>query len=229
VAQSVGMNAPVVETCAFGGDLAGRPQDLGGYRLAGCVPAVAGKQPLLRLAPEPAPVGAQFFEQPRAEHDIAVLAALALPNMNHHPLAIDVADLEMSRFCATGTGGIHRHKQDAMKRCIRRLNQARNFFLAEYPGEVTQLLRIGRLGDAPVPLQHVNVEEPQRRQPQDDGVRTELQLREQHRLILANVFRAKLIGWTAKVSAEMLNTVQVGADGCGGEVAALQLLKHELA
>ena len=52
VAQSVGMNAPVVETCAFGGDLAGRPQDLGGYRLAGCVPAVAGEELLHRLAPE---------------------------------------------------------------------------------------------------------------------------------------------------------------------------------
>jgi len=43
VAQSVGMDAPVVETSAFGSDLAGRPQDLGGHRLAGCVPAVAGK------------------------------------------------------------------------------------------------------------------------------------------------------------------------------------------
>ena len=57
------------------------------------MPAVAGKQPLLRLAPESAPVGAQLFEQPRAEHDIAVLAALAFADMNHHPLAVDVADL----------------------------------------------------------------------------------------------------------------------------------------
>jgi len=71
VAQSVRMNAPVVEAGALGSDLAGRPQDLGGHRLAGCVPAVAGKQPLLGLAPETAPVGAQFFEQLRAEHDIA--------------------------------------------------------------------------------------------------------------------------------------------------------------
>jgi hypothetical protein len=31
-----------------------------------------------------------------------------------------------------------------------------------------------------------------------------------------------------KVSAEVLNTVQVCADGCGGEVAAVQLLNHEL-
>ena len=74
----------------------------------------------------------------------------------------------------------------------------------------------------------MNVEEAQRRQPQDDGVRAELQLGEQHRLILANVFRAKLIGRAPEVPAEVLNTVQVGADGCSGEVAAVQLLKHEL-
>ena len=52
------------------------------------MPAVAGKQPLLRLAPETSPVGAQLFEQLGAEHDIAVLAALAFADMNHHPLAI---------------------------------------------------------------------------------------------------------------------------------------------
>src|SRR5277367_6084061 len=100
--------------------------------------------------------------------------------------------------------------------------------LTEYPWKVTQLLRIGRLGDAPVALQYVDIEEPQRRQPQDDGVRTVLQLGEQHRLILANVFRTKLIGRTAEVPAEVRNAVKVSADGCGSEVASLQLLKHEL-
>ena len=60
------------------------------------MPAVAGKEPLLRLAPESTPVGAQRIEQLRAEHAIAVLAALALPDMNHHPLAVDVADLRLA-------------------------------------------------------------------------------------------------------------------------------------
>jgi hypothetical protein len=115
-----------------------------------------------------------------------------------------------------------------MKGCVRCLNQSRNFLLTEYPGKMTQLLRIGGLRDAPVALQHVNVEEPQRRQPQDDGVRTELQLGEQHRLVLANVLRAKLIGPAAEVPAEVLHPVEVRADGCIGEVAASQLLKHEL-
>ena len=79
------------------------------------MPAVTGKQPILRLAPETSPVDPQLLEQLRAEHDIAVLAALALVDVNHHPLAVDVADLQAGRFRAACAGGIERHQQDAMK------------------------------------------------------------------------------------------------------------------
>src|ERR1019366_3983175 len=226
--QGVGMDAPVIEACAFSGDLTGRPEDLGGHRTAGCVPAVSGKQPLLRLAPEAAPVSAQLFEQLRTEHDIAVLAALALVDMNHHPLAVDVADLQAGRFCAAGTGGIERHQKDAMKGAIGSVDQTCYFLLAEYRWKMTHLLRIGRLGNAPASLQHVDVEKAQRRQPQDNGVWAVLQLGEEHRLILANILRTELIGRTTKVAAEMRNAMQVAADRGIGEVAAMQLLKHEL-
>ena len=49
--QGMRMDVPVLKAGALGGDLAGRPQDLGGYRMTGRMPAVAGKEPLLRLAP----------------------------------------------------------------------------------------------------------------------------------------------------------------------------------
>jgi len=45
---------------------------------------------------------------------------------------------------------------------------------------------------------------------------------------LADVLRAKLIGRAVEVSAEVLDTMQVQADGRIGEVAAPQLLKHDL-
>jgi hypothetical protein len=59
------------------------------------------------------------------------------------------------------------------------------------------------------------------------GVATKEILREGN-LNEAAVFRTKLIGRAPEVSAEVRHTVQVCADGCSGEVAALQLLKHEL-
>ena len=132
VAQSVRMDMLVLKTGAFGGLLTGSPEDLGGDRMTRCMPAVAGKQPVGRLAPESAPVDAQRIEQLRAEHDIAVLASLAAPNMNDHALAVDIADLQVRHFCAACAGGIERHQQDAMKGELCRVDQTCDFFLAEH-------------------------------------------------------------------------------------------------
>src|ERR1700684_31153 len=133
--QSVRVDAPILKARTFSSDLAGSPEDLGGDGITCRVPAVAGKEPLLRLAPETSPVDTKFLKQLRAEHDMAVLAALALSDMDYHPLAVDVTDLQVSRFCAACAGGIHRHQLDAMKRRIRGFNQSCDFFLTAYPGK----------------------------------------------------------------------------------------------
>jgi len=86
------------------------------------MPSIAGKQPVGGLAPKPAPVDAQCIEQLGTEHDIAVLASFAAPDMNDHPLAVDVADLQMRHFCATCACGIQGHQQDAMKRKLCRVD-----------------------------------------------------------------------------------------------------------
>jgi len=49
----------------------------------------AGKKPMLR--PGEPPIGAQDLQELRREHDVAVLAALALLDPDHHPPAINVA------------------------------------------------------------------------------------------------------------------------------------------
>jgi len=46
--------------------------------------------------------------------------------MDDHPLAVDIADLQVCDFCATCTRGIQRHQQDAMKGKLGRVNQARD-------------------------------------------------------------------------------------------------------
>lgn len=75
----------------------------------------------------------------------------------------------------------------------------------------------------------MDVEKTQGGQPHYHGIRAELQLREEHRLILADMLRTELVRSTVKVSAEVLNTVDVRANRCGGKVATPQLLKHDLA
>ena len=61
--QSVGMDALVLKTGAFGGLLTGGPEDLGGNRIVCRMPSVAGEQPVGGFAFQPAPVDAQRIEQ----------------------------------------------------------------------------------------------------------------------------------------------------------------------
>src|SRR5450755_2419209 len=58
VAQGVRMDMLMLQTSAERGLLARSPEHLGGYRTARRMPPVAGKQPLGRLVPKPAPVAA---------------------------------------------------------------------------------------------------------------------------------------------------------------------------
>src|SRR6266852_4142615 len=84
VTQGMGMDVLVFKPSALCGALAGCPKNLGGDRITRRVPSVAGKQPVGRLAPQPAPIDAQCLEQLRAEHDVTVLATLASPDVNDH-------------------------------------------------------------------------------------------------------------------------------------------------
>src|SRR5450756_2719836 len=56
----------------------------------------AGKEPVLGLAS--APVRAQDLQQLRRQHHLTRELALALANMDDHPLAVDVGDLKIERF-----------------------------------------------------------------------------------------------------------------------------------
>src|SRR4051795_1896327 len=86
------------ETRSYGCFAARVPYHFCIHRALSCVSAVAGKQPRLRLPPEAAPVQPQLIQQFRAQHDLAVLMSLSSLDVDHHPLAVDVADFQMRQF-----------------------------------------------------------------------------------------------------------------------------------
>ena len=111
--------------------------------------SAAREQPLGRFPAQPAKVLPEFFEQMRAEHYVAVFAPLAAPNVNHHPLAVDIADLQICQLGSSHARGIQRDQDRAVKRDQSRFDQARHFFLTEDHGQVKSLLRIGGFFHAP--------------------------------------------------------------------------------
>src|SRR5271157_4241658 len=70
------------------------------------VPTVAWKHPGAGLSRQAAPVLSQFPEQFWAEHHIPVFAPLAASDMNHHALAVDIADLQTRQLGAPQAGGV---------------------------------------------------------------------------------------------------------------------------
>ncbi len=117
-----------------------------------------------------------------------------------------------------GPAAVESHQQDAIERKLSGIDQARHFLRAENLRQSNDLPRIGRLGLASVLLQHLDIEEPQKAKALCNSVRTELQLGEQHRLVLANTLRAQLIRTAMEVTAEVFNTVNIGTDGCSAKL-----------
>jgi len=133
------------------------------FRMDGLIttmPTVSGEEPNGFFA-QASPVCAEFFEQNGTEHHVAVLAPLATLNVNHHPLAIDVADFQASQLRIPNSGGIQGHENSSMKRCAGCIDKLRHFFLAENRGQAVGLLGIRSVGNAPRFLKRLNVEKPQ--------------------------------------------------------------------
>jgi hypothetical protein len=113
------------------------------------MPPVPGKRPVGGLAPQPAPVDTQCLEQLRTEHDIPVPASPAAPDRNDHPLAVDIADLQMCHFCTTCAGGLERHQAEWDEGRLCCIDQTCDYFRTEDLRQVQHLLRVWRLGNAP--------------------------------------------------------------------------------
>src|SRR6266567_4047645 len=213
VPQGVRMNVLVWETGAASRGPAHVPDRLVGDRLVHSTMAAAAREQV-DSRPSGAPVLAQGIVQPGAEHDVAVPTSFSALDMDNHAPAIDVADLQRRHFRPAGSGSVERHQHGALKGCSVGINKTRHFFRAKDFRQADDLPRIGRLGNTPVPLENLDIEEPKCTQPCGYGVRAVLQLAEQHRLVLATRLAAALSqAWPTALSKRLLNGALEGNRG----------------
>src|ERR1700733_12693931 len=86
---------------------------------------VAGEQPLLGTGS--APIVAQKVEQCGREHDVSVLASLALLDTDHHALAVDRAWLQTHRLRDAQSGGVADSEDDALLEALNRVEEVGDF------------------------------------------------------------------------------------------------------
>ena len=163
----------------------------------------AGEQICLRL--HPTPILAQGLQQLRGQQDIAVTAALALANMNDHPFAVDIADLQVAQFSASQAGRIQHHQHGAVHQVLRGSNEQRHFLLTQYGGHPPLTLGKRNVIGKIRPSECLDEEKTQSSGTPLDRSWRELAVAKQVNLVLANMFWAEAIGRTVEVSREVLH------------------------
>ena len=77
-----------------------------------------------------------------------------------------------------------------------------------------------------MPLERLDVEEPQRSRSLRNRLRRQLPFAQQVELILTDLLCAKLVGSTMKVFSELLNRMQIASCGARRVVATLEFFEH---
>ena len=97
-------------------------------------PAVSGAWEEVRLGPHPPVIRAERREQRRTQRDVAITTALAAFDAEHHPLTVDVADLELTELRPPQTGTVQRQQQRPVVQVLRPGDEALDFFCTQHDG-----------------------------------------------------------------------------------------------
>ena len=106
--QRVGMGL-FLKARSQGSFVAGMPDGFSIDRLLTARVAVTWKQSSSGLGVQAMPMGTQFVEQFWAEHDVTISTPFAALDVNHHPFAIDVAELQAGELRVADSGSVQRH------------------------------------------------------------------------------------------------------------------------
>ena len=208
VAEDVGIHL-LLNPGTAGGILAGVARCLGIHGLIAAVPAIPWKQPDTGSFAQPPPVRAQFFEQDRAEHHVAILATLAALDVENHALAVHVADLQASQLRIANASGVESHEHGAIKVGRSGVDELPYFFLTENGGQTVAFLGIGSVGNAPWLLQCLDVEKPQGTQMMGHRTGRQLLHGEELGLVLPNVLPTQAVRRTVEVLCESFDQAKV--------------------
>src|SRR5690349_3622262 len=153
--------------------------------------AVARKEPGLELIE--LPITAEEWQEVGRQHDQTIAFALALADVDHHPLRVDVGALEVTEFGDPHAGGIQGREDRAMLEVPWGEQQRLHFVATQDDWEGLRLLGVGDIVDHPRAMQGGLVQKTEGTDSLDEDAFGDLLLEEME-LIGADVLRAKAIG-----------------------------------
>ena len=192
-------------------------------------PNAAREQPAAR-GPGAPPVVAEDLQQPRREHDVAVLAALALVDADDHAPAVDVGRSQADRLGDAQAGRVAGGQDGAVVDARHAVEELDDFPGAGDDGQLAGLPGGGqdRL-HVPALLEGDAVQEAQGGDRDADRAGREFLFSGQEDLVGADVLGAGQVRGLAEVPGELGDLQDVGGLRVRGEVAHLHVLGHALA
>jgi len=184
-----------------------------------------GQDPALGVA-QPPP-GPQPFQQHRAEHGVAILAALALFHAQGHALAVDVGNLQRHDLADAQPGAVgHRHGRLVLQ--VRRCrDQPAHLLGTEDHGQLARHADMLHLGHHVWSLQR-DVEE--ELQPRDGGVERHRTGAGVHKMQLKapEIFSAGAVRRSAQECSQLANGADVAVLRVLGKLAHAHVVEHPM-
>src|SRR5262249_27321677 len=90
---------------------------------------VAGEEP--ELGTGRLPIGAKQIQEAGRQHDITVLVALALLDADHHPVTVNISNMEVGDFRDAQPPGVRGHQHSALSQTRNRGKEPLHFFHTE--------------------------------------------------------------------------------------------------
>ena len=186
----------------------------------------AGKQP--RAGPIALVVAAQVVQQDRRQRHQTILAALALHDVQQHPLAVDVCDSQGDRLGNAQPGRIQGHRDDAVLGVGDRFEYGAHLVLAQHQGQLLGLLGERDGLDVPALAERLEVQEAEGADRLIEAAPSQLSGVHQMQLIGPYIVERQQLRGALEVASEQRDLPDVAVDGAGREVAHLHVFDHSL-
>ena len=165
------------------------------------------------------PVLAQQQQRTFRQRHVAVLAALAVPHVEHHPVTVNVLHVQVDAFLEAQTAGVDRAQADAVARETQATQDALDFVHAEHDGQAVFAVGAHQLERGPLPPERVMVDELDGAQRDRECAGIRLLVVFEVEKVLAQFFFADAVGRLAVVLRQLPHGAHVGLLGLLGQAA----------
>jgi hypothetical protein len=169
---------------------------------------------------------AKHGEGPQRERNVTVLAALGGTNVELHPSAVDLADLEIDALADAQAAGVDGGEAGAVDRLLELSQEMPDLVNAQDHRQLVNGAWTKEVEAGPGPTKGMLEEELDRTEGNGGGGTSDAALVVEIEEILTELFLSDQVGRLAHIQGQLLDGLEIGALGMGREAAQLHVLGH---